>query len=346
LIAKRDVGGTNYELFFQSTVNLGIYDGVSTKSAAMNWMGARSLACSFENGTKSKAYKDGAFVIDFSVANAITVNDAPILIGNRHTLVASQSNPIYGVIIYPEILPPTEILELEVYRQSRITPRKQWPGGGLRYPDRGDPYTPALGDPLFLDNIQSARVTLVDETSGLLSNTSYQIASGTWALREDATTGERYIECIVAGIISRRNLEAYGTWVLNIKRTAGVPRCGFISSNVEALGGGSKDGWDATLSSDDTARLLRYVAGASTTPLKSSVPGIYSLGDHDIVVTRSLAGEFHYYVDGSLVDPSSGGIGVNPFTDATITSSLYTIFDFDAGDRLYADRQFAGVLAP
>ncbi len=46
------------------------------------------------------------------------------------------TNPFSGLLFYPAILTPSEISDLHLWSQQRVTPRKQWPGSGLRYPGR------------------------------------------------------------------------------------------------------------------------------------------------------------------------------------------------------------------
>ena len=97
------------------------------------------------------------------------------------------------MMAYDVVLTPAEILSLHTWSQKQFTPRKQWPGGGLDIPT----LTGTAGDPMFLDNFQTARTTLVNETSGVLSNTSLTINTGTWALAEDAIG--KYILCVGNG---------------------------------------------------------------------------------------------------------------------------------------------------
>jgi hypothetical protein len=78
------------------------------------------------------------------------------------------------------------------------------------------------GEPKYLDNIQSARVTLANETSGKFSNTELDIVSGTWALKEDATTGIRYAECIVGGVLGRDLVDADTFTTQLFTQTGGV----------------------------------------------------------------------------------------------------------------------------
>ncbi len=255
------------------------------------------------------------------------------------------TNPFSGLLFYPAILTPSEISDLHIWSQSRITPRKQWPGGGLRYPDRGDPYTPATGDPLFLDNIQTARVTLANQTSGKLSNTPYTIESGTWALNEDAATGERYIQCVASGLISRRNLEAYGTWEVGLYHCdACTTRFGFAMPDRTAASAG---GFRLEVGPTENVRIIENGVAVLTQALAAYVLPTTA---YRYRVTRSVLGVMTTYIKGgsftnwTLLDSSGGGS--NPATSPGITTSLHSAFDFDVGDRLYLDRQTAGVVSP
>jgi len=331
VVAKSDGGGTDYEFYLDTAAggSICIWDGVGVSSLAHNVVGSRSLAVAMSNGEVPSFSVDGAFVGNGGAAAVVTANDAPLDIGSMY-VGNPWLNPLFGVIIYTDILTQAEILSLHEWSQSRFTPRKQWPDAGLRYPDRetnllidgdmeaagvaayafapadtvltkvpGSPsggsqvlnvayggtanpqayqniltvgenytvtglargdgvavpivrdaaagmawtgtnsplwqpvtvvgtagntaltlrsqvagvgscefdnikvwdnppgYTPETGDPMFIDNIQSARVTLADETSGKLSNTDFLINSGTWALAEDATG--KYLSCVGNG---------------------------------------------------------------------------------------------------------------------------------------------------
>ncbi len=255
-------------------------------------------------------------------------------------------------MIYPGVLPAPEIAALHAYSQSLITPRRQWPGSGLRYPGRGDPYTPATGDPLFLDNIQTARVSVRDETDGRLSNTTYQIKSGSHRLQEDATAGERYIECIVAGAISRRSLFARGTSEFDVEKGGGTNYLNLQFAVVTPTDytDPAQNGYMVQFSSTERVALRRITAGVSTPIFLSDASYIVNNQRYKIRISVSSAGVFTTYIMGgtfanwTLVTTAGGGS--NPVTDNTHTTSVYAVFDFDAGDRLYLDRQFAGVLPP
>jgi len=123
------------------------------------------------------------------------------MIGNYYTAANPSASPFDCVIGYPAVLTPTEIASLHTWAIAKFTPRKQWPGGGVTVPS-------GVVSPEFADNIQAARVTLANVTSGWLSNTGWHVNSGTWAVTEDATG--RWITCVAAGQIEHQLTGASG----------------------------------------------------------------------------------------------------------------------------------------
>jgi hypothetical protein len=112
-------------------------------------------------------------------------------------------------LVYPAALSGDEIADISVYCAGVITPRKQWPGGGL-----------TTGDPKYVDNIQTARVSLANETSGNLSNTEIGIVSGTWKVTESAAG--RTITCVANGQLKRYLVGASGFTTQKFEQTGGV----------------------------------------------------------------------------------------------------------------------------
>lgn len=344
LFSKRDAGGTHLEVFFGGATRFDIYDGSgSTSKDALDLSGVTSVAISCVSGNPAILYLDGSSAGSFSGASTISPDDAPIAVLNNTVGNSPAALGMQCIIWYPSVLAPSEISSVAKYEQARITPRKQWPGMGLRYPNRGDPYTPATGDPLFLDNIQTARVSLANETSGTLSNTTYHIESGSWKVAEDATTGERYIECVSAGIISRRNVDAYGTWEFTTSKPDSVSIDVSFITNERT---GAAPGYRLLVNTSELVGLVRI--GAANITISQS--GYVDDSVYRYTITRSGSGEFTTYIEGGAYPrgtklDSSGG-GSNPNTDNAVTDSMYLTISAGAGCRLYLDHQFAGVVSP
>lgn len=210
-------------------------------------------------------------------------------------------------------------------------------------------YEPTDGDPLYVDNIQTARVSLADETAGQLSNTGYTIQSGKWKVQEDTSTGERYIECISAGIISRRSNSAYGTWEVIVNKVSASSSCRlFLTSNVYTV---FNTTYTLQVSATEQIRFLKRTNGGDSILFETVASYIAINTEYRFRITRSTAGVISVYIKGGvfsdwqLVDPT-GGSGTNPTTDLTITDSVYAVYDCDTGDRLYRDRHYAGVITP
>jgi hypothetical protein len=187
ILSKRVAGPTtNYE-FRASAANILLYDGTNTRSAVFAPdVSTRSFAVTFQDGEVADLYKDGAWESVFNGVSDITTNEFPLLIGNVSGGSAPTPWDLDGVLLYDQLLTAAEIALIHTWSQSRFTPRKQWPGGGL-----------AVSNPKYIDNIQTAQVTFVNATAGLLSNTGLTVTSGTWAVGEDATG--KYLSCVAAG---------------------------------------------------------------------------------------------------------------------------------------------------
>jgi len=210
-------------------------------------------------------------------------------------------------------------------------------------------YATQLGDALYLDSIQLAQVSAANEDSGQLSNTGYLIQSGAWRVKGNGV--EQWIECIAAGIIYRRDTSAYGTWEFDFHKAH--PSDTFIRFVSDSL---APDSFPTTPDSGYSLRML--VSEIISLRRTGNAYLLYTAADYidgdaryRHRVTRSAANVFYYYIKGgafadwTLVDPSGGG-GVNPVTQASVTTSLYCTLDLDAGDRLYLDQHRAGVIAP
>ncbi len=314
---------------FASGLNAISLGGITTLQESRHY----SAAYVYDGSTTQYLYLDGSEDNSGATSGTMTLGSVQLM---RATAGVGRylGGSILTLLLFDRGLLATEIAALHAWEQRLSTARRQWQGGGLDY--SGAEFT---GEPRYLDNIQTARVSLADETSGLLSNTPYRIVSGAWRVVEDTTTGRRAIECMTAGRLARRNLHPYGTHHLKVEHV-GATRNTMISSNTETLGGGSKNGYDVTLTSGDDLRLIRYLSGA-TANLFLDDAGAYPDGEYDIRLTRALDGTITVYVNNVLVDPLSGS---NPVVDTNVTASLYMLFDYDPGDRLYLDRQYAGVV--
>lgn len=336
--SKRDGGGSYIDIFPNTASEISLFDGTGSPDfTGVDWIGSRSVCVTVANGEKGNLYLNGSWAKEANAASVITPDDAPLLIGNRFDGALPSETPFSALITYGIKLTATEISDTHDYLTDRITPRKQWPGGGLDY--SGATFT---GEPLFIDNIQSARVSLADETSGTLSNTNYRIESGSWKVSENS--GGRYIECVTAGDISRRNLIYDCTFDQTIERTIGG------GDTVISLSG-TKPVWDDAGNNGYTLRhrtaadafwLARITNGTSVAFVGSAIT-LASGPKYSFRTTRSAAGEFVVYILGGIY---SGWTAVITGTDNTHDASIYSGITALAGDRLYLDRQFAGVVTP
>jgi hypothetical protein len=185
-----DVAGQTYLATFSGVTRL--FTGGTLSGIATTIDGNKSLAVSSSaTSAKPKFYLDGVYIGEFATAVSASIPSSTVsLFGRAGRNSYEQDTSVF--LIYPSVLSAPEVLTLHTWSQTLITPRKQWPGAGLQY--AGGVST---GDPIYVDSIQTARVSLANETAGQLSNTGMTIVSGTWAITESAAG--RAITCVVAG---------------------------------------------------------------------------------------------------------------------------------------------------
>jgi hypothetical protein len=148
------------------------------------------------------------------------------------------------------------------------------------------------------------------------------------------TKGTHFMQCVTAGIISIPSKQAYGQWEFDWYKGADtndsyVTLCSNKISNAY---------YSIRLINNE--RVLFYsLAGGNI--MYSAISYITNNTWYRIKITRSLVGVFTVYIKGgafgnttwTLVS-TSGGVGTNPVTDNTYTTSEYFVLDLDAGDRI------------
>ena len=112
IISKRDAGGTQFEWILDNQPRMLLYDGTATKTISLNYIGARSLGIIFKSTEIPIGYKNGLKVGDFDGSVTITVNDAPIYIGNWYSASRSILNIIQAILMFNKKLDGHEMARL------------------------------------------------------------------------------------------------------------------------------------------------------------------------------------------------------------------------------------------
>jgi hypothetical protein len=341
LTFARKLGATGRYNLYLSTANIIFYDGTVTSSLATDISGSTSVAVSFGVGTKPEFYLDGASIGVGSTNQTVPATNQDLNFLGYGGSTAGADSPVSVVLFFDQPFTSTEIAALHEWSQSRFTVHKCWPGGGLDIPTLSG----AAREPRYLDTIQADRVSLVTHTSGKVSNSNYHIQSGQWRISEHADTGERYFDCIASGIIWRDNVEAYGSWEFEVYKSADANQMNMAFCTADATAPLTNDN-RIQINNNEAVRLI-----TNNTVRAATANGYVEIGvRYTIRVTRSAANEFTMYIRGGhfgdnfvLVDVT-GGSGTNPIVDAVVTTSQYWAADIDTGDRIYFDRQYAGVI--
>jgi len=148
-------------------------------------------------------------------------------------------------------------------------------------------------------------------------------------------SGDKYLECTVEGTIATLSGQAYGTWEWDMLKGAdgNASYIAIIADIIDAVFDASLTGYEIDILNTESFRLVRRDSGSGTGMAISATSYVNINQWYHVKVTRTKAGVFTVWKDGTLLDVS-GGSGSNPVTDTNHTTSVFTVLDLDAGDRV------------
>ena len=186
-------------------------------------------------------------------------------------------------------------------------------------------------------------------TGGNIEGTPIWVESGTWKVTTDTVQGQtsKVLENVVAGIAyidtseiaGSPTADAYGTWEWWMYKGAGGNASGAlfvadVEGNRTATG---QDCYVLWIDNTEDVLLGEFTNGGFTSwHFATTTSYIANSTWYQFRVTRSDAGVTTTYIKGGAYSDwttIAADSGANPFTDTTITSSLYINFDLDAGDK-------------
>lgn len=113
VVAKRDAGGTQFEIRMESTPQIDWYDsGGNTRSVAHDYKHNRCLAVTCEDGSPFDLYADGLAIGASGNNVSIMADDAEVNVGNDFNGANPSSNALQGVLLVARVLTSTEIARL------------------------------------------------------------------------------------------------------------------------------------------------------------------------------------------------------------------------------------------
>jgi hypothetical protein len=158
----------------------------------------------------------------------------------------------------------------------------------------------------------------------------FHIGTGTWKISEDGDG--KWLECVSAGYVWISSFQPYGTWEWDLNKSeTGLVYVLFIADTKGIETATGQDGYNLLVNSAEQV-ILREATNGSGANLMLAASGTATVGTSQTYrVTRSPAGVFRVYLNGTLVTASSGS---NPVTDTTVGGSNYVVLDMDAGDKI------------
>jgi hypothetical protein len=183
---------------------------------------------------------------------------------------------------------------------------------------------------VYYNNLSGVPVTIAASvSSGEIGG--FNIGSGAWKISQDST-GKKWLECVTAGYVWLPSFQPYGTWEFDLNKSAnGLVYFLFIADTKGIETATGQDGYNLLVNSAEQV-VLREATNGTGANLMLTATGTATAGTSQTYrVTRSPAGVFTVYLNGTAVTATSGS---NPVTDTTATSSNYVVIDMDAGDKI------------
>lgn len=155
------------------------------------------------------------------------------------------------------------------------------------------------------------------------------------------TNGTKYLEAITAGVVATPNNTAYGSWEFDwYKGGNNNTSFQFIDQKIENFSGNSY--WSLFTSATNNIGILYSNAFYI---MQSSASYVNINTWYRIKITRTATGLFTVLIKGGTFVPTAGydgwtlvsvagGLGTNPVTDNTYTTSNYFVMSLGAGDRV------------
>lgn len=170
--------------------------------------------------------------------------------------------------------------------------------------------------------------TFADQTAGILSNTGFQISSGTWRTRMQNLSGgasdEKAIENRGAGIIWKDSIQAYGSWEFYVFKWGGSDMdIMFIADTKGGAAATGQNGYGIRFDSDETIALVESVNGTPTDLISSGTLSTQTW--YKVTVTRDAVGAFELFIDDSSIGTA---------TDNTTTTGKYLAIDLAVSDEV------------
>ncbi|KKN87426.1 hypothetical protein LCGC14_0258810 [marine sediment metagenome] len=325
----RLIDNTKFLIYFRSAnrISLSSNGGVTkieSPASSILYKNWHHLVVTRDAAGAGEIYIDGAVVI--TGATGTPVAAAAVVLGNRAAGTRGWDGDIKNVILHNRILDGAEV-KVDYAKIARK----------VMYQLKLDQVPPTFTDVL---------------PGQVIPGTDYTVRTGAFAVREDPATSENYIVCVTAGVYTRPNPFASGTSEFDVEKGGGTNSLNLLFSVVAPTDwtDPAQNGYMYQFSSTERAVLRRITAGGSTPIAMSDAAYVVNNQRYKIRISVSSVGVFTAYIMGgtfanwTLV--SAAGGGSNPVTDTTHTTSVYTVFDFDAGDRQYGEIRYLGVVKP
>lgn len=324
LVYKRDAGGTNYDLYLVDTPRIRLYDGTSDRWVAGSMIGKTTLGVNFGDAATAEGFIDGSSIGNFNGASSVSVDDAPVTIGNYDTTTVPFRSTMYSVMIINRNLTVTEMATIHTELGRMKWAKKSRTRTGLA----------SSGDVYFMSGWPAREIANVAPGS-LIPGTDWAVQSGAFAVSHETVNGAtcKVVECTNDGIISIPETamlgsptdNAYGTWEMWLYKA----NASALSVSIVGQAAGAITAGDYVLEADASEAVILDEQGTGAVISGGTMD--HSTWTKFKITRDTAAGEFKLYIRDNT---SKKDVLIGTGTDNTLTTSSFIVLDMDNGDKL------------
>lgn len=203
-------------------------------------------------------------------------------------------------------------------------------------------YVVGASKPVFSHDLSDCPVMLgATSGAGPIGMSEWEAVSGTWTITEDATTGQKFLTCVTAGIAIARLRQITGNWIFDLYKDSGGATAPLVLVTAQVQGNSTatgQNGYWVQFTANEAVAFGRSVAGVSASLLSSSDSFIAAGTKYQLWLSRTAAGVNTLYIRGGALGTLWGLVpaaaGSNPVTDTNTFTGGYMVCVFGAGDKL------------
>ena len=205
----------------------------------------------------------------------------------------------------------------------------------------------------FFDDCSDYNISTSNQGVGMLENSQWEVATGTWKISEDTVLGkkQRVIKNSTDGVVSIPSKDISGTWEFDFqKETASYGPYIQMIGNLKGIP--SLTGQNCLVFRSDINNriyLVTYINGSASSDWYTAADYIAVDVWYKIRITRTVSGIHTSYIKGGIYTDWTKIVvenGANPVTNTSLTTSSYFNNYFEGGNKITNIKHINQVVDP